>query len=87
MKWEIRVQACQQTPRNVPSIDEVRSVLKNLEGRNKLILQLLYGSGLRVGECLRPRAQDIDLNWFAFTVHHGKGRKDQLLSRQLHRLA
>ena len=87
MKWEIRVQACQQTPPNVLSMDEVRSVLKNLEGRNKLILQLLYGSGLRVGEFLRPRAQDIDLNRFALTAHDGKGRKDQLLARQLHRLA
>lgn len=75
----------QQSLPNVLSIDEVRSVLKNLEGRNKLILQLLYGSGLRVGECLRLRVQDIDLNRFALTVHNGKGRKDRqtLLSTQL----
>ncbi|MFT6094088.1 MAG: integrase [Pseudohongiellaceae bacterium] len=66
-------------------MDEVRSVFKNLEDRNKLILQLLYGSGLRVGECLRLRVHDIDLNRFALTVHNGKGRKDRqtLLSKQL----
>ncbi len=75
----------QQTLPSVLSIDEVRSVLKNLKGRNKLILQLLYGSGLRVGECLRLRAQDIDLDRFALTVHNGKGRKDRqtLLGSQL----
>lgn len=75
----------QQTLPNVLSIDAVRLVLKNLEGRNKLILQLLYGSGLRVSECLRLRVQDIDLDRFSLTVHNGKGRKDRqtLLSTQL----
>lgn len=75
----------QQTLPNVLTMDEVRSVLGKLEGRNKLILQLLYGSGLRVSECLRLRVQDIDLDRFAVTVHNGKGRKDRqtLLSTQL----
>lgn len=75
----------QQTLPSVLSIDEVRSVLRNLQGRNKLILQLLYGSGLRVGECLRLRMQDIDLDRFALTVHNGKGRKGRqtLLGTQL----
>ena len=75
----------QQTLPNVLSVDEVRSILSKLEGRNKLILQLLYGSGLRVGECLRLRVQDVDLERFALTVHNGKGRKDRqtLLSTQL----
>ncbi len=69
----------------VLSVKEVRAVLDELEGRNKLILQLLYGSGLRVGECLRLRVQDIDLDRFALTIHDGKGRKDRqtLLSTQL----
>jgi integron integrase len=75
----------QRTLPNVLSVDEVRSVLIQLSGRNKLILQLLYGSGLRVGECLRLRVQDIDLNRFALTIYNGKGRKDRqtLLSSQL----
>lgn len=75
----------QQTLPTVLSVDEVRSVLRKLKGRNKLILQILYGSGLRVGECLRLRVQDIDLGRFALTVHNGKGRKDRqtLLSTQL----
>ena len=55
----------QRTLPNVLSVDEVRSVLIQPSGRNKLILQLLYGSGLRAGEGLRLRVQDIDLNRFA----------------------
>jgi len=75
----------QRTLPTVLSIEEVRSVLAQLDGRNKLILQLLYGSGLRVGECLRLRVQDINLDRFALTIHNGKGRKDRqtLLSTQL----
>lgn len=75
----------QRTLPNVLSVDEVRSVLMQLSGRNKLILQLLYGSGLRVGECLRLRVQDVDLNRFALTIFNGKGSKDRqtLLSPQL----
>ncbi len=75
----------QQTLPTVLSVEEVKLVIAQLNGRNKLILQLLYGSGLRVGECLRLRVQDIDLSRFALTVHNGKGRKDRqtLLSTQL----
>jgi len=69
----------------VLTVEEVRVVLGQLEGRNKLILQLLYGSGLRVSECLRLRVQDIDLDRFSLKIHDGKGRKDRLtlLSPQL----
>ncbi|MEX0962562.1 MAG: integron integrase [Pseudohongiellaceae bacterium] len=67
----------QRTLPTVLSVEDVRKVLAELEGRNKLILQLLYGSGLRVGECLRLRVQDVDLDRFALTVHNGKGRKDR----------
>ncbi len=41
--------------RQLPTVlspDEVRRVLSRLKGRNRLIIQLLYGSGLRVNECL-----------------------------------
>ena len=50
---------------------EVRQIVDQLEGRNKLIIQLLYGSGLRVTECLRLRVQDVDLERFSLTVRDG----------------
>ncbi|MCB1671634.1 MAG: integron integrase [Gammaproteobacteria bacterium] len=66
--------------RSLPSVlspGEVSQILSCLDGRNKLIIQLLYGSGLRVGECLRLRVQDVNLEYRALTVHDGKGRKDR----------
>jgi site-specific recombinase XerD len=68
----------QQTIPSVLSVGGVAEILEHLEGRNKLIIQLLYGSGLRVGECLRLRVMDIDLSRFSLTVHNGKGRKDRV---------
>ncbi|MEX2132461.1 MAG: integron integrase [Pseudohongiellaceae bacterium] len=64
---------------------EVKKILEQLQGRNKLIIQLLYGSGLRISEGLRIRVQDIDLERFALTIRNGKGNKDRqtLLSPNL----
>lgn len=61
----------------VLSLDEVRRILTQLEGRNRLIIQLLYGSGLRISECLRLRVKDVDLERMSVTVVDGKGRKDR----------
>ena len=52
--------------------------MNQLSGRNKLIIALLYGSGLRVNECLSLRVQDIDLSRLTLTIHDGKGRKDRV---------
>ncbi len=66
--------------RHLPTVltpDEVKLILQRLSGRNHLIVALMYGSGLRVNECLRLRVQDIDLQHKSVTVHDGKGRKDR----------
>ena len=62
---------------SVLSMQEVRGILSQLTGRNRLIIELLYGSGLRVNECLRLRVQDVDLARLSLTIHDGKGRKDR----------
>lgn len=74
--------------RSLPTVltqQEVVAILGQLSGRNKLIIQLMYGSGLRVSETLGLRLQDIDLERLALTIFDGKGRKDRqtLLSRHL----
>lgn len=74
--------------RSIPSVltkEEVASIIDTLSGRNRLIIELLYGSGLRVSECLRLRIQDIDLQELSLTVRDGKGNKDRqtLLSPRL----
>ena len=66
--------------RRIPTVltrEEVGRIIASLTGRNRLILQIMYGSGLRVMECLRLRCQDVDLKQFSLTVHDGKGRKDR----------
>ncbi len=69
----------------VLSLDEIAKIIRHLEGKKRLIIQLLYGSGLRASECLRLRVQDVDLSRCAVTVRDGKGRKDRqtMLSRCL----
>ena len=47
---------------------EIKKILDCLEGRNKLIFELLYGSGLRISECLRLRVKDINTEQLSVTV-------------------
>ena len=75
-------------PRRLPVVltpSEVSSILNQMEGRHKLIFSLLYGSGLRITECLRLRLQDICFERRALLVRDGKGSKDRqtILSRNL----
>lgn len=62
----------------VLSPEEVRRVLARLEGVQQLIAQLLYGSGLRLLECLRLRIKDVDLAGLKVVVREGKGDKDRV---------
>ena len=57
--------------------EEVKRILEKLSGRNQLIFQLLYGSGLRISECLGLRIKDIDFNDNSIVVLDGKGNKDR----------
>lgn len=74
--------------RQLPSVLtplEVKLILDQLTGRNRLIIALLYGSGLRINECLQLRVQDVDLHRKCLTIRDGKGNKDRqtLLSASL----
>src|SRR5437870_9153885 len=64
---------------------EVRSVLAHLKGDYRLMAELLYGSGLRLMECLRLRIKDIDFGYNRITVRDAKGLRDRvaLLPQQL----
>ncbi len=57
---------------------EVRLVLGSMRGTQKLVATLLYGSGLRVLECLHLRIKDVDLGSHQLLVRRGKGGKDRL---------
>ena len=61
----------------VLSRDEVAALLNHMGGVTWLAAALLYGSGLRLMECLRLRVKDLDLVRGEITVRQGKGGKDR----------
>ncbi|MBZ5638870.1 MAG: integron integrase [Acidobacteriia bacterium] len=61
----------------VLSREEVRRLLRQLQGPVALMAQLLYGAGLRLLECCRLRVKDLDLDRNEITVRSGKGDKDR----------
>ncbi len=58
--------------------DEVHRLFRELEGTPRLMAGLLYGSGLRLMECVRLRVKDIDFGYARVTVRDGKGAKDRV---------
>jgi len=73
---------------NVLSMREVISVLDAVTNpKHRALLYLTYASGLRVGEVVRLKPQDLDADRQTVKVRQGKGRKDRytLLSSAAHR--
>lgn len=69
-----------RTPERLPVVmsrDEVRLVLAELVGTFRLIGLLLYGSGLRLAECLQLRVKDLDIDRRQILLRRGKGEKDR----------
>ncbi len=58
--------------------EEVHQILRQLGPPWRLMALLLYGSGLRVMECLRLRIKDIDFAYGQMVVRCGKGAKDRV---------
>ena len=68
-------------PPKLPTVltrDEVQAVLKQLTGPYRLMADLLYGSGLRLLECLRLRIKDVDFATLQITLRDPKGGKDRI---------
>ena len=61
----------------VLSRNEVKNVLSQLDGEAWLMASLLYGSGLRLTECLRLRIKDVDCELNEIIVHDRKGNNDR----------
>lgn len=62
----------------VMSREEVRQLFSKLEGDKLLAVSLLYGTGMRLNECLCLRVQDIDFELNEIRVFNGKGAKDRV---------
>jgi integron integrase len=70
-----------KAPKRLPVVmtqNEVRALLARLDGTVWLICSLLYGSGLRIMECLRLRVKDVDFERCEILVREGKGFKDRV---------
>jgi len=70
-----------RTPDRLPVVlsrDEIVAFLKQLTGTERLIVMLLYGSGVRLEECLELRVKDLDFDRQQIVVRQGKGRKDRV---------
>lgn len=62
----------------VLSTAEVARVLERLDGPQRLMAELLYGSGLRLLECMRLRIKDVSFERKELVVRAGKGTKDRV---------
>jgi len=70
-----------KAPKRLPVVlnrDEVQAVLSRLSGTHWLIASLLYGSGMRIMECLRLRVKDVDFKRREILIRDGKGFKDRV---------
>ena len=68
-------------PKRLPVVlsrAEIAQVLSCLQGRHQLMAKLLYGSGLRLMECVRLRVKDLDFDQHQIIVRDGKGSKDRI---------
>lgn len=77
----------------VLTVDQISSIIKKMKAPYSLMAALMYGSGIRLNECLALRHKDIDVDRQVLTVREGKGDQDRysvipatcipLLERQL----
>ena len=68
-------------PKRLPTVltrNEVFKVIGFLSGTHQLMAKLLYGSGLRLMECVRLRVKDVDFAQHQLIVRDGKGMKDRV---------
>jgi integron integrase len=67
--------------RRLPTVltrEEVACLLEQMSGTEGLMARLLYGTGMRLLECLQLRIKDVDFGRREVIVRHGKGGKDRV---------
>lgn len=63
----------------VLSPGEVQQLLAQLDGVFGLMARMLYGTGMRLMECVRLRVQDVDFSYREILVRNAKGNKDRVV--------
>ncbi|MGH8556662.1 MAG: integron integrase, partial [Methylococcales bacterium] len=80
LEWLDHVEQA-KTPKRLPVVlnrDEMQAILSRLTGTYWLIASLLYGTGMRIMECLRLRVKDVDMQRKEISIRDGKGFKDRV---------
>jgi integron integrase len=70
-----------QRVKHIPVVfsrDEAARVIGRLDGVSKLVASLLYGTGMRIAECLGLRVKDVDFEMNQIVVRDGKGERDRI---------
>lgn len=82
IELDLRIDAVRaKKPTRLPAVlssEEVQAVLRCLSGTHALMAQILYGSGLRLMECVRLRVKDLDFVHRQIVVREGKGMVDRI---------
>ncbi len=79
---ELESFARSKRPRKLPVVmtpDQVRALFAQMTGVQLLMARLLYGTGMRLMECIRLRVKDIDFDYRQIVVRDGKGAKDRVV--------
>lgn len=69
-------------PRKLPVVltkNEIMDLFDKMTGKQHLMASLLYGTGMRLMDCLRLRIQDIDFGYKQIVIRNGKGKKDRVV--------
>ena len=69
-------------PKRMPTVltrNEVEKLLHHLKGIHGVMGSLLYGTGMRLMDCLRLRILDVDFDYSQIIVREGKGKKDRVV--------
>ena len=80
LPWLENVESAKR-PSRLPVVlteDEVRLLLAGTQGTSGLVLRLLYGTGMRVMECLRLRVKDVEFARREIVIREGKGFRDRV---------
>jgi integron integrase len=70
-----------RVPGRLPTVlsrEEVARVIGAMDGVARIVATLLYGSGLRLLECLELRVKDLDFERHQIVLRRGKGQKDRV---------
>ncbi|MFA6393730.1 MAG: tyrosine-type recombinase/integrase [Patescibacteria group bacterium] len=71
-----------KTPKKLPEVlskEEVKKILGTIQNvKHKLLLGLIYSSGLRVSEAVKLKVKDLDFDRMMLFIRAGKGKKDRI---------